>query len=78
MITKEAWEFWLELPETKALQELARLRRGVIKDNWEEGAYLDSMMKNAEHVGACKALMMLEDLDYDLVILEELNLGERE
>ena len=69
--TQEEWEGWLALPETQALQELARRRRATLKDAWENGNIVGEPA-NAMSIGACKALQLLEDLDFETVVIGEL------
>lgn len=69
--TEEEWAAWLDQPETRALQAVARKRREDIKDVWENGGIGDGK-ENWIAIGGCKALQLLEDLDYEAVIESEL------
>lgn len=74
MIQREDWDAWLEMPQTKALREIAAGRRKEIKDRWEEGEFSESMIKNAMLIGGCKALQLLEELDYEMIIEGEMEI----
>ena len=76
MITESEWTEWLEHPCTKFVREIAQKRRQSIKDSWESGALRDQL-DSAEALGACKALQMLEDLDYETAVESELTTVRR-
>ena len=69
--TREEWDAWLALPETDALRRIAAKRRQDMKDAWENGIIIGEQA-NMMAIGSCKALQLLEDLDYDTAIIGEL------
>lgn len=71
----EEWNEWLQHPCTEAFRAIAKKRRDEIKDAWESGSFKDPL-DNAQAIGAAKALQVLEDLDYDGVVITELGAVE--
>lgn len=72
LVNEEQWAAWLTLPATKALRQVAAARRQSLKDGWELGGVAADPLLNAKAIGECQAYMMLEQMDYETVILGEL------
>ena len=69
--SKEEWNGWLNDPCTEAFRKIAHKRREDLKEVWASGGLKDAL-ESAHFVGACKALEMLADLEYETVVLTEL------
>src|SRR3990170_2300130 len=75
--SKEEWDGWLSLPETQALRQVAAARKKQLQERWSSGEFTDlsqfgTAILNAKAIGQCEAYQLLEELDYESVILGEL------
>lgn len=71
----QEWKDWLAHPMTQRLRRFAAARRVSIKDQWEAAGFaapsqFEMICANIEAQAMCKALSLLEELDYSSIVQE--------
>jgi len=63
-LTREQFEFWKNLPETKAILSLVESYQGELRDYLVSGATVGSIPDTAETVGKIHGLGFILGIDY--------------
>ena len=83
MPSQDEWEDWLQHPCTKRLRFWAQHGRQDLMEGWAKGNFaaaftMEMAVKNAGATGACSVYELVNEMDYELIVIGASDEGEEQ